>query len=283
MKKFSYSFLASTSFFYWRILWGIGLLGLSACEKVIDIDLKDSESKIVIEGNVSDQEDTHYVYISKTVPFSASGTYNPVQQAVVDITESVSDSMIIVGGIGLKTERTFAEVSPGVYQVTHFKAYPGRTYTLHVKVGDEEYTASSTMPMPVMIDSIGTVTDDFFGDDGKTVGVVYQDPPGVKNYYRYLVTLNGKPTNLVFAYNDKYNDGKQVQRNLYHEDLDLKKDDAVMVEQLGVDEAVYRYFNGIQSNNPGAAAPANPVSNFSNGALGYFSAHTVSQAATIIQ
>lgn len=268
--RFFKKLLADIPFFIWGTLAIAGSFTLAGCEKVIDIDLKESDSKMVIEGNVSDQENTHFVYLSKTVPFSSSGTYNPVKGATVTIAENGQ-------------ERILSEVNPGTYELANYKAYPGRTYTLRVQADGEVYTASSTMPMPVQIDSVGTVTDDFFGDEGKTVGVVYQDPPGVKNYYRYLIMLNGKPTNLVFVYNDKYNDGKQVQRNLYDEDLDLKKEDAVMVEQQCVDEAVYRYFNGIQSNNPGASSPANPVSNISNGALGYFSAHTVSRASTSIE
>jgi len=265
------------------LLLGVGFLALLSCEKVIDIDLEDAEPALVIEGNVSDTETTHYVNISKTVPFSANSTHNPVQGATVHILEEPAGNLASTGGYTSKSERAFVETSPGVYQIDNYQAYSGRTYTLKVLLDGQEYVASSTMPMPVMIDSVGTVTDSFFGDEEKTIGVVYQDPPNVKNYYRYLVTLNGKPSNLIFAYNDKFNDGKQVQRNLYHEDLDLVIGDAVMVEQQCIDKATYTYFNGIQSNNPGAAAPANPTSNFSNGALGYFSAHTISRAATSIE
>jgi len=255
---------------------------LASCEKVIDIQLNDTEPVLVIEGNITDMDDTHYVYISKTVPFSAPSTQSPVEGALVHIIEQ-RPSISILDDTMIRSDRTFTEVQPGVYELRNYRGYSGRKYTLQVSVEGQQYTASSTMPENTPIDSIGTVTDNIFGDEQKTVGVVYQDPPGVKNYYRYLVMVNGKPSNLVFAYNDKFNDGKQVQRNFYDDDLDLKTNDAVMVEQQCIDAAVYKYFNGIQSNNPGAAAPANPVSNFSNGALGYFSAHTVSRAATSIE
>ncbi|MDM8176018.1 MULTISPECIES: DUF4249 domain-containing protein [Olivibacter] len=248
------------------------LFGLSSCEEVIDIELKEADQVLVIEGGVSNTETTHYVYISKTVPFSSNSTNNPQSGAVVKIQEE-----------GTSAERTFTEVSPGQYRINNYQANPGRTYRLTVDFENEQYMASSTMPAPIAIDSIGTVTDSFFGDEEKTVGVVYQDPPGEKNYYRYLVAVNGKPSNFVFAYNDKFNDGKKVQRNLYHEDLDLAVGDYVEVEQHCIDQAVYTYFNGIQSNNPGSAAPANPKSNFSNGALGYFSAHSITRASTTIE
>lgn len=255
-----------------NLLLLVMLLGLSACEEVIDIDLKEADQVLVIEGAVSNMETTHYVYISKTVPFSSNSTNNPQSGAIVKIQE-----------VGTSAERTFTELSAGQYRINNYQANPGQTYRLTVEFEGKQYQASSTMPPPIAIDSIGTVTDSFFGEDERTVSLVYQDPPGKKNYYRYLVSVNGKPSNLVFAYNDKFNDGKKVQRDLYHEDLDLEIDDYVEVEQHCVDQAVYTYFNGIQSNNPGSAAPANPTSNFNNGALGYFSAHSITRASTTIE
>jgi hypothetical protein len=53
---------------------------------------------------------------------------------------------------------------------------------------------------------------------------------------------------------------------------------------LGIDEAVYKYwyslhFNGGDGGN--IATPANPVTNISGGALGYFSAQTVDRKTVI--
>lgn len=258
------------------------LFAFTGCEEVIDIDLKDADQVLVIEGNVSNTETTHFVSISKTVPFASNSTDNPQSGAIVKILEEIvsgSTSSVITP----KAERSFTEVSSGLYQISNYRASPGRKYTLTVELADKSYQASSIMPAPISIDSIGTVTDSFFGEDQKTVSIVFQDPPNEKNYYRYLLTVNGKAITDVFAYNDKFNDGKKVQRNLYNEDLDLFRGDSVWVEQQCVDQAVYNYFNGIQSNNPGSAAPANPISNFSNGALGYFSAYGVTRAGTTIE
>lgn len=262
---------------------GFLLLGLVSCEKVIDIDLKDADKVLVIEGNVSNTETTHFVRISKTVPFSSNSTDNPQSGASIRIMEEVAENRPDYDFVVPKAERAFTEVTPGLYQLNNYRATPGRKYTLIVELEDQSYEATSTMPAPISIDSIGTVTDSFFGDDEKTVGLVYQDPPNEKNYYRYLLTVNGKAITDVLVYNDKFNDGKKVQRNLYVEDLDLRIGDSVWVEQQCVDQAVFNYFNGILANNPGATSPANPISNFSNGALGYFSAHGVTRAGTTIE
>jgi hypothetical protein len=38
-----------------------------------------------------------------------------------------------------------------------------------------------------------------------------------------------------------------------------------------IDVGAYNYWNSFQMINPGSASPANPISNLSNNALGYFS------------
>jgi len=236
------------------------------CEKVIDLNLKQADPVIVIEGTISDQENIHEVHISNTVAFSTEGTANPVTGASVSIREEQGNA------------RYFKEVAPGVYRIVNYLAYPGRTYHLKVVLQNQTYEASSLMPLPVPIDSIGTVWSSFLGNQDKQVGLIYRDPPDESNYYHYLMWVNGVPSRQIFIYNDKYTNGKQVQRNLTDENIILKTGDEVEIEQQSVDEAVYTYFNGLANNSGSAVAPANPISNFSNGALGYFSAYSVSRA-----
>ena len=58
----------------------------------------------------------------------------------------------------------------------------------------------------------------------------------------------------------------------------LAAGDSLRVEMQNIDPGVYEYFrtlNLILSSNPVVTTtPANPKSNFSGGALGYFSAHS---------
>jgi hypothetical protein len=54
-----------------------------------------------------------------------------------------------------------------------------------------------------------------------------------------------------------------------------------------IDSSVYNYFFQLaQSSGAGAfnttASPANPTSNISNGAYGYFSAHTISSQTELV-
>ena len=46
----------------------IGLLHLSSCEKVIDIELETSPNQIVIEGNITDRLESQTIKLSSQFP-----------------------------------------------------------------------------------------------------------------------------------------------------------------------------------------------------------------------
>ncbi|SEM19503.1 protein of unknown function [bacterium A37T11] len=254
----------------------------SSCEDVIDLGLNNAAPKLVIEGWVDDVAGPS-VTISKTTAFTADLSENP-QQVLSGATVTLTDNY---GHTAVLTDK----VTPGQYRVeeaANFLGKPGRTYTLKVEADSQTYQAVSTMPIPVPIDSVGTVTSDIFDGERKGAGLLFTDPPGVKNQYRYEVWVNDVFLKTIFIYNDKYNDGKTITRELidFEEDDDDKKiviGDRVRVNIYNIDEAVYKYWFSLDENNPGSAAPGNPVSNISNGALGYFSAQTSQQVELIIQ
>lgn len=245
----------------------------SSCEKVVDIDLKNAVSKVVIEGAVSNLTDTQRVLISRTVPFYDSNTFPGVSGAVVTITDEIG------------TVYTLRERSPGVYSARRFRGVPGRVYRLKVISEGVEYAASSAMPRQVMIDSLGLSLTTFFQNEERGIQVLYSDPPDVKNQFRFLLTVNGIKSKSAFAYNDDFNNGRIVSRELLDFDLDIKSGDIVEVEMQCIDAAMYRYWSGLDQNESRGGAsttPANPVSNISNGALGYFSAHTQQKETMVI-
>jgi hypothetical protein len=71
----------------------------------------------------------------------------------------------------------------------------------------------------------------------------------------------------------KLNDGLTVQ-SYVSPDFFINLNDTVQMELDAIDRPVYDYFYTLNQStlNGQSAAPANPVSNFSNNALGYFCA-----------
>jgi hypothetical protein len=85
---------------------------------------------------------------------------------------------------------------------------------------------------------------------------------------------------------DKSFDGKNanfpIQSDLYNEG------DSLSVELRSIDEAAWNYYNTISSlvgagMGGSSAAPANPVTNWSNNALGYFIAYSSSTIKGVIR
>ncbi|MAX80888.1 MAG: hypothetical protein CL843_12040 [Crocinitomicaceae bacterium] len=241
---------------------------LSSCQKVIDIDLNSSDPEIVIEASI-DQTSLCTVTLSRTVNFDASNNFPVISGAIVILND------------GLNTD-TLNEDSAGHYSTTAITGTPGTTYELYVNVEGETYTAYSTMPQPVSIDSVYIKTEEgFFGDDDEDyIRVQFYDPDGVNNYYRYNIIVNQTNEKLTSISDDEINQGELIERNLLGQKDDNDENqfvsgDTASVFLYALDKDVYDYYRTLNdlTGNFSAAAPANPLTNFNNNALGFFSAH----------
>ncbi len=114
---------------------------------------------------------------------------------------------------------------------------------------------------------------------------VYQDPAGVPNYYVFRLYRNGRLTRGIFVQSDQLTDGQPNSRALNVQGPSPMEDnlvagDSVRVDMQHVDAGVYEYFqslNMLLQIGLASASPANPTSNFSGGALGYFSTYARQQ------
>ena len=246
---------------------------LTSCEKVIDVDLDDAETLLVIEGTINNHIDTQVVRITSSVKMGASNVFPGIKGAIVTVTDDLGITY------------NFREREPGLYTNRRLRGMPGRTYNLKVAYDGKEYTSVSTMPNVLPIDSIGFSRTTIFNNTRTSVQVVFNDPPQVKNFYRFLLTVNGVKSKSIFVYSDDFSNGNYVTRELFDDDIDLKAGDTVFVEMQCISQPVYKYWLGLDQNeNRGGASitPANPVSNISNGALGYFNAHTQQMRMVVV-
>jgi len=246
----------------------------SACQKVINLKLDNAAPQLVIEGNLTDEDGAQVVTISKSVSFSATDDFPPVSGAIVTISDSTGVPNVLT------------ETSPGTYVIVPYQGQYGHTYTLTVKVNGVTYKASSTMPKPVQLDSLTAKSDDLGKKNLRTIVVNYQDPPNVANQYRFILSINKRQVNTVFTNDDSFTNGRYVKEELFQTGTDIMHGDTARVEMQCIDKNIYKYWFTLsqqQNNGPGGGiTPSNPPSNFNNGALGYFSAHTVSNAAITV-
>ena len=117
-------------------------------------------------------------------------------------------------------------------------------------------------------------------DNKKTINAVvnFQDPPGHVNYYQFAESVRGRSIPNIFVFEDRLSDGKYIEQPLFNDSSYLQKGDTLLLTMNCIDRNVFNYFytltNVTGNNDFQTATPANPNTNISNGALGYFSAHT---------
>lgn len=243
----------------------------ASCEKVINVKVKNSSPTIVITGDINDQPGPYKISITQSVNLDANNTFPFIDNALVVVSDNV-------GNVD-----TFKSIGNGIYNSNTIVGMVGRTYTLNVQIGSANYMATSTMPSPVPFDSLSIVEESGFGKPSEYPEVSYQDPAGIANYYRFVAHKNGDLVKADFVRSDRFFDGKYNQAILRADSSKIENGDTVMVEMQSIDEASYNYFNTLKNvdGNTQTAAPSDPITNLSNSALGYFSAHT-SQTKTIV-
>ncbi|MCL7987552.1 DUF4249 domain-containing protein [Sphingobacterium sp. lm-10] len=232
----------------------------SSCEELIDINLNDADPRIVIEADLNNLSTTQVIYVSRTVPFNDTRPNEVVENAEVRVTRPQGNSILF----------TYSDEHRG-YVNRAFSVRENNTYSLRVTVDGELYEATETMPMRVGVDSVGMLRENIFGDTYYFATLRFQDPAGIDNYYKYNVSVDDRPMKFFAAFSDKFNDGLYVTHQIGSVDNDIEMTSQVLIRRQSISASVFRYWNEIQSTNPGSAAPANPTSNISNGALGYFS------------
>lgn len=252
-----------------RKVWllAIGSIVFYSCEKEVDVDLNTASPQVIIEGVITNTPGPYHVQISKTVNFSAANSYPAVSGALVVITDRTSN-----------ITDTLSEDHAGVYETLTIQGISGHSYDLFVSSEGQTYTAATTMPFPVAFDSIEFIHRNNFGNNSIRAAPYFQDPAGVANYYTFNAFVNNRRLSSTFVFNDRLSDGKYITQQLFMDSAYIKVGDNVLVNMNCVDKNVWDYFNTLALQAEGgvqAVAPANPTSNISNNALGYFSAYTV--------
>lgn len=250
---------------------GLGLvltLALNACTDVIEIDLNSSNPKFVIEGKISNRVGDCEVKITKTTDFFNPDFPPPVQNAEVIIYDHQGDTL------------TLLETFPGVYTHPTGTAVTGRTYTLSITAEGQSFSAQSIMPVLVPLDSVSqqlAIRQTPGKDPNYNLVAHFKDPEGIGNRYRMRVFKGPllEDNNLVQSDESLIKDGSTV--TLPMRGVNYKTGESALLELWCVDPVLYQYFSTLQNSNtaPGqgiSAAPGNPLSNLSNGALGYFGA-----------
>jgi hypothetical protein len=248
------------------------LLLLTACEKEIKVDLKNAEKKYVVEAFITDSLGYNEVKITQSAGFYDDNVFPSISGATVNITDGANNY-------------SFTEINPGIYKSNTIIAQQGVTYTIFINHPQFQTSAKSTVPTKIKIDSIAIEENLGFGNKTYRPRVYFKDQANQQNYYRFILYINNKKQNDIYAVSDLYFNGKQTSYPLFGSEI--KPFDTVKVELYSIDKANYIYFNTldeIANSSFSGTIPGNPESNFDNqNILGYFGAYSVSADSLIFK
>lgn len=262
-----------------KLLYIFGLIALAtSCQKVIDVDLNDSNQNIVLEANYTGEDSTVRVRVTLTSSYFDSEPSPEINAAAVTITD----------GNGVTT--VVPSVGNGNYELTNYVPSYGSDYTITVSYDGQTYMATCNMPVPVSLEPITYLYfDGFFGGNGGYAPFLnYYDPAGVENFYQIVVSRNGMTYDRIDeiqTQDDALTDGNYIERPLFTGEGLSQIGDTISFEFRSVDKVIYDYTAQAAdiSGGSNSAAPGNPITNWDNGALGYFNAYGVDRDTVVIQ
>ncbi len=256
----------------------LGIFLFSSCEKVVDIDLNQDETALVVEAQLMADTNDFVVQLSQTSNYFDNEATPTVSDATVMLTNLVTEKAIQLTAVG-----------NGKYVAPGYIAQAGATYNLSVTSNGNNYSGNSYLPTLVPLDSLTYRFEEasVFGEEGYTIFCELEDPKEVRNFYRVIVTLNGELQNKpedFFLFDDEFTNGNHIRIPLFTKRF--KAGDQVTFQLLCMDEVSYKYITAVSQLATGesqsSTAPANPVSNLNGGAFGYFGAFSATSKTLIL-
>jgi hypothetical protein len=251
----------------------------TGCREDIDLPLDTTYQRLLVEGYFTTDTGIHTVIIGKSGDAYGKTPTQYISGATVTISDS-TDTFILSEN---PDKKGYYQTQPNVYGVI------GRTYTLAIENVDvnndgkyERYTATSTIPNPMLFDSFQIVR---MSQHKAYLLNIYGQDPGGRNFYLFKVYKNNKlltdSTNELVIGSNTGAEG----RYLYgipifylsdkHPEEKLSPNDTITIESSTIPEDYYDYLSACQLEyyqSPFSGTPANIPTNIQpkDKAVGYF-------------
>lgn len=269
----------------------ITLMTLVNCTERIQLELEDSDPRLVVDGVITTDTTIHYVRLTQ------SGSYF-VNQPL----PAVSDAQVLLYDGTNTISLLESDKFPGFYITPHnYHGIPGRTYSIAISNVDidrdgqtELYEAESYLNPVSPIDSIHLEYHDIW-ELWKVL--LYADEPGeTEDFYLFSIFINNaiqtdQLTEVSVTddrfFNGSYANGVWVQSiDISDEKIELNPGDTVSLQMSGITREYFEYVIALQEETGMkvplfSGPPANLPGNVSNGALGFFRAYSSSIASVI--
>tara|TARA_R110000868_G_scaffold34838_6_gene125429 strand:+ start:1927 stop:2847 length:921 start_codon:yes stop_codon:yes gene_type:complete len=235
-----------------------------SCEDVIDVDLPENETRLIVNGVIRVDETQDYlpveIRVSKSSSFFENNTIASIKSAIIYYGTPNPDAPEILEGGGVSN---LAELEPGSgiwvpdptfdndQRIRVSSINEGDVFQLTIETNEERYFATTTYVKSVPIDSLVQGEETLFSGDETEVIVSFTDRGDSDDFYvldldfgEFLVTEDEfyQGQTFVFSY-------------FYDNELELNTSSVVDISLLGADEAFYNYMNQIIVQSGGDQGP----------------------------
>lgn len=217
--------------------WIVMLVAVfTSCEPDWDFD-SDYESEVVVEGGIT-VDGFAKVYLSQSKILNSTWdsialSKLPVMSAKVTVSDG-SQTEILVGRIDKGRLPYF------VYTGSQIRGEVGKVYTLTVMYRGKEITARTTIPEPILLDSIRLQPTE--GCDTLYQATAYfNDPEGEANYYKIFTQVEEKDEDYYNAFMGTFSDEilvspvatAEIYRGFRHTELNKYTPFLLLVKRWG--------------------------------------------------
>lgn len=224
--------------YYILILLALSGMFISSCEEVIELDVPEGEKRIVFEGLLTNEEKTHFIKISTTADYFDYTSTPRISGAQVMVVTNEPDTIHFietVTGTGIYESDSIAR--PGVEYRMIAILPNGRTYESFVE------TLKRVPPIDSIYQSDDYIDSTEFFDGGYYIYTSAYEPPGVGDFYRWIIYVNGRRLLEPFALwleSDELVDGNRIED--FNRIYNLKPGDDVEIHQLSISERAYHFW-----------------------------------------
>jgi hypothetical protein len=219
------------------------LLIFSACEDVVELDLNNTDSRLVIDARVeltADGTTTTFVQLNRTAGFYVER--NPI---VEDATVYITDSN------GQRFDVSYN--GDGIYRTSMLSVIDGMDYTLTIEDGGNTYSSTEQLVRTVPLIEVEQLTVSGFGDDLLRLTAFYNDPVGMGDYYlfEYIDELNEQ----VDVTDDEFVDGNRAPTIFFLEDFAVGITANIKIK--GINERCFNFYDTLlqQAGEGGGGGP----------------------------
>ncbi|HAI43117.1 MAG TPA: DUF4249 domain-containing protein [Maribacter sp.] len=246
------------------ILIILGFILFISCEDVIEVELPENDTRLVVNGVIRVDENQEFlpieIAVSESSSFFDENTVASLKSAIIYYGTPNADAPEILEGGGISN---LAEVEPGSgiwvpdpsfdsdQRIRVSSIEEGDVFQLILETENEQFFATTTYVKSVPIDSLEQGDETLFSGDETEVIVTFTDPGESNDFYlldldfgEFLVTEDEfyQGQTFVFSY-------------FYDNELAINTSSVVNISLLGVDEQFYNYMNQIIVQSGGDQGP----------------------------